>query len=394
MSGFSPTVSGLVQVDWNQDSTVNRITYNGVELEQVIAPLAQFQVFGNRIIPNQTLVNVVRSLLDTVVAIPSNDQRRKIFLADKIFGHIINIRLNVPNPKLEILFQSSIMQEVWLWEDTHEIIHKGTPYFFMVEKYLEMGDIPSAYICMFNALEEDKRNKPFLQEKFKDAPAYRTTSLVDNSSNYLYYSVVVPLRDYLSELITAYKARSMSNLSILDLDTKFLQNDSLEDIKRFFVATIHEIYHLTPINQSRMINNDYSKLKVIDTLFNLGLVVDQVLEYRFLQSFTGRKDMANAVHQLALYLGWTTEQDIRIFLTKIQPTPKSTPDTFLPCLLNGTATFEGNPLTDNKKKAIFATYHLRNYGGHHLAGSNTLIGSYRDILAMVMDGFFTSIDTL
>jgi len=74
-------------------------------LQQVIAPLVQFQVLGNRIILNQALVNVIRDLLDTVVTIPSNNQRRRIFLADRIFEHIINIRLPVPNPKLEVLFQ-------------------------------------------------------------------------------------------------------------------------------------------------------------------------------------------------------------------------------------------------------------------------------------------------
>jgi hypothetical protein len=145
-----------------------------------------------------------------------------------------------------------------------------------------------------------------------------------------------------------------------------------------------------------MINNDYSKLKIMDTLFNLGLIVDQILEYRFLQSFTGRKDMGNAVHCLFLYLKWTTEHDIRRFLGGISPTPNnpSTPDIFLPCLINGTVNFEDNPLSDNKKKAIITVYHLRNYGGHHLEGSNILVSSYQTILDMVVDGFFTSIETL
>lgn len=145
-----------------------------------------------------------------------------------------------------------------------------------------------------------------------------------------------------------------------------------------------------------MINNDYSKLKAIDTLFNLGLIVDQILEYRFLQGSTLRKDMANAIHQLALHLKWTTEQDIRKFLSEIQPTPNppSTPDTFLPCILNGTVTFEGNPLNDYKMKAVFVAYHLRNYGGHNLVGSNILINRYQTILDMVYDSFFTSMEVL
>lgn len=397
MSGYGPTSYGPVRVAWNKDSTVNEITYNGVKLLQIIAPLIKYQIIDNRIVLDQALVKVLKQLLGTVATIPSNDQKRKIFLADKIFEHLINVRLPIPNPKQEVLFQSSIMQEIWSWEDANEKVHKGTPYFFMIEKYLIMGDIPSAYICMFNAVEEDKRIYTFLKKNFKDAPAYLTTSLVDNKNNNLHSSVVVPLRDYLSGLITGYNTRSMSNFNIIDLDKKFLQNDSLENIKRFFVATIHEIYHLTPINQSRMINNDYSKLKIIDTLFNLCLIVDQILEDRFLQNFKGRKDMFNAVHQLAIHLKWTKEHNVSRFRNNnIKPTPNlpSTPDTFLPSLLNGTAIFEGNPLKDNKQKAIFASYHLRNYGAHNLEGSNILVTSYLDILHLVIDGFFTSVEAI
>lgn len=393
---MSPHICGPVQVNWNQDGTVSLITYSQLELKKAIEPLMRFQIVGGRAVIDQGLVSLIRNLLDTVAAIPSNDQKRKILLADKIFEHL-NIAFNPPNPKMEALFQNGIIQQVWTWEDAHEKIHKGTPYFLMVDKYLSLGDIPSAYICMFNALEEDKRTKPLIQQNFKDAPAYCTTSLADRKDNYLYYSVVVPLRDYLTTLLGAYNTRLRSNLVISELDQKFLQNDALEDIKRFFVATIHELYHLSPLNSSRMINNDYSKLKVIDTLFNLGLIVDQILEYRF-SSLMGKKDMANAVYQLALNLKWTTSANSRNpgeFIQKIQPNPNtSTPDQFLSCLLRGTATYNRNPLKDTKMKAILATYHLRNYGGHHLEGSSILINSYLDILDMVIDAFFTSIEML
>lgn len=268
----------------------------------------------------------------------------------------------------------------------------------MAESYLSLGDIPSAYICFFNALEDDKENFPFIPKNLKDASAYCTTSIVDNPSNFLYRSVVMPLRSYLQNFIDEYNARTKGSLTIQTLDQKFLQADPLEDVKRFFVATLHEINHLSPLNSSRMINNDYSKLKIIDTLFNMGLIVDQILEYRFLRNYTGRKYMGKAVYELALHLGWTNpqiSQDPGVFLGKVKPNlNKGSPDQILPSLLNGQATSNGTRISDAKMCAIFTAYHLRNYGGHHLEGSDILINRYPDILSRIMDAVFAAVELL
>ena len=255
----------------------------------------------------------VKDLLDAISVIPPDEKRKKINLADNIFGY--KLIFNPPNPKLQIRLWNYIMPLVWNWEDSHEKVHKGSAYYFMAEIYLSLGDIPSAYICFFNALEDDKANFPHIPKMLKDAPAYRTTSLIDNPNNALFLTVVKPLRTKLQEYIDNYKTRTKSKLKLDILNLKFLQSDQLEDIKRFFVATFHEMYHLNPLYSSRMINNDYSKLKIIDTLFNLGLIVDQILEHRFLKTITGgRKNMANAVYQLALFMSWTTTNDAQTSL--------------------------------------------------------------------------------
>lgn len=390
MNPSNQLVCGPVRVTWNADDSVNTITYQSVPLIEAVNQRLKRE--GFRALKD----DLVENLLNTVSAIPPTNKRQKIYLATKIFEHL-RVKPAPPNPKLEVLFWTAIMRQVWAWEDLYEEVHKGTAYYFMASSYLASGDIPSAYICFFNALEDDKQNFPFISENVKDAPAYRTTSLVDNPHNFLYRSVVVPLRARLQSLIDGYNSRTKSKMTIQTLDQKFLQSDPLEDIKRFFVATFHEIYHLAPLNSTRMINNDYSKLKVIDTLFNLGLIVDQILEYRFLQRVSvQKKNMGNAVYQLALNLKWTTRQnskDTPQFLRKINLDLRSTPDQVLPHLLDGTATYNGAPM-DAQMPAILAAYHLRNYGGHHLVGSNILVNRYDDILDKIMDAFFVSIESL
>jgi hypothetical protein len=175
-----------------------------------------------------------------------------------------------------------------------------------------------------------------------------------------------------------------------------LQADAVEDIKRFFVATFHEIYHLAPLNSSRMINNDYSKLKVIDTIFNLSLIVDQLLEYRLLTN-APRKDMANAIYRLALHLNWTTStshNNVRRFLRAIQPNLNvNSPDQVVPSLLNGQATFDGRNITPDMG-AVFLAYHLRNFAGHNIEGQDVLVERYTEVLNHVMDALFIAIEAL
>ena len=97
-----------------------------------------------------------------------------------------------------------MLQIIWNWEDDNEVVHKGTPYYFMAEAFLALGDIPSAYISFFSAIEEDKRNYPLIPNKnYKDAAAFKTTSLVNDPSNALYLKVVIPLKAFLYEFISS-----------------------------------------------------------------------------------------------------------------------------------------------------------------------------------------------
>src|SRR5208283_2039217 len=133
----------------------------------------------------------------------------------------------------------------------------------------------------------------------KKAPGYKTASLIDDQKNRMYASVVRPLRVYISAFITWHNKTTGRRFLIQTLDQKFLQSDDMENLKLFFVANLHEVYNLRPLNSSRMISNDFTLLKVIDTLFNIGLITDQVLEKRSLTSNSGKKNMANAVYQMA-----------------------------------------------------------------------------------------------
>jgi hypothetical protein len=397
MSVGSPLVRGPVQVTWKADGSVDTITYLGEPLARAVSDRFQIQVGTQGAELSSGLGQLINDLFDALASLPPTEKRLKVFLADKVFQHLV-VRMSPPNPKVHGIIWRAILDYVWKWEDSHEKVHKGTPYYFMAESFLESGDVPSAYICFFNAIEEDKRNLPHIPMNPKDRPAYCTTSLSCNPNNALFLSVVMPLRSRLQTFIDGYNTRLSRNLTLLTVDSRFLQADDLEDIKRFFVATFHEVYHLAPMNATRMINNDYSKLKIIDTLFNLGLVVDQLLEHRFLGG-ASRKDktMANAIYQLALSQSWTNSTKsptVPQFLEQVRPDlNRDDPAQVIPPLLDGSATFDGNKINEGMQ-ATFLAYHLRNFAGHHVEGRDILVQRYSEILDAVMGAILVAVETL
>jgi hypothetical protein len=274
----------LFQIEWGDNYQIKRVYRNNIQSlqEAINCSINKIDITPIGINFNPQFKDLLLVTLNTLKN--SENEIKKIFFADHFFSSIYPL-FSIPNPKLQSEFWKKVIKMVWEWEDKNEVIHKGTPYFFMAQSLLTMGDIPSAYTYFFNAIEEDKENYSKIPGKnYKQQPAYKTTSLVNDPQNALYNSVVIPLTSFLYSFIS----KTSYSITLDEIETKFLTQDDLEDIKRFFVANFHEIYHLEALYSTRLINNDYSKLKITDTLFNIALIVDQILEKRFQQDRMAR----------------------------------------------------------------------------------------------------------
>jgi len=64
-------------------------------------------------------------------------------------------------------------------------------------------------------------------------------------------------------------------------------------------------------------------------------------------------------------------------------------DQILKSILGATATYDRVAL-DARQRAIFASYHLRNYRGHHIEGSDILIDRCSDVVRPATDAIFVS----
>jgi hypothetical protein len=385
-----------LQISYNPDGTVSSISYNQLTLLDAIKQTGKGITYTHRQVKlPTTLVTIIDDVLDEITRLPHTDNHKKLYLADKLFEHI-NFDTGIPNPIFRHSLYKTILEHVISWEKSHESIHKGSLYYFMSESSFRSGNITAAYTYLYNAVEEDKQYYGYISKSYYDSPAYKTSSLIDDPNNYVYTDEVKTLRDMLRNYILDYNTHNSKSFTIHDLDIKLLQNKNLEDIKRFFVSTIREIYDLNSFNISGLLLNDYSKLKIVDVVLNLALVVDKLLEHKF-TGVLQKKNMANAIYQLALFLKWTSttgSKDVRLFLRLIKPSLNSgNPDKILPPILNNSATFEGIALSDSQK-AIFATYHLRNYASHNIKGNAIVVTDYNRVMSLIMDALFLSLEIL
>jgi hypothetical protein len=239
------TSLGNTTVNWNPDDSVASLTYRGDSLTDVRQAAFASVSFGPPVKFTSPQVQIINGLFNAIGALPNFERKKKIYLATYIFERL-NFQAAVPNPWLTSWVWRAILDITWRWEGAHENIHKGTPYYFMGENYLQMGDVASAYICFYNAVEEDKISYPMLGKNFKTAPAYLTVSLIDDPNNRLHQTVVMQLRSYLESFLQEYRTDLGGKLTLTMFDNAFLKEEKLESIKRSFVANTHETFHLAP----------------------------------------------------------------------------------------------------------------------------------------------------
>jgi hypothetical protein len=394
---------GRVLVRLDEQVQVKEITFDGKPLVAAIAS----SLWSKRLPWNSTGIvlpaeteSIILELLNALSALPEGEKEKRLRLADYIFNVFYSLVVGTAkdrNPLRDLFVMRAIIDIVWKWEESHENVHKGSAYYWAALSLLRSGDILGAYPYIFSAAEEDEANILPEMGDYRGSPANMTISLLPNPNNALYSLVVSPLRDFLQSYVTRYNSSTGNTLDLSGLDTKFLQVQStpLKDIRKFFVATLHELYHSQAVDAPQLTDNDYVKLKRMDLLFNLALITDQILEHRYRQ-----RPMARAVFELAVDRGWTSidttlpkDKWVGEFLGRIVPRLNDHPNLVIAQILDGTATFNRNPL-DGSQRGIFLAYHIRNHAAHNIESIDILVNRYHEVLENLVFAFLLSVEVL
>lgn len=315
-------------------------------------------------------------------------------LFETFAGYWSNILLANNHDRVGIFFWKKVLDIVKKWKvkNPKVFIHTGTPYFFLAENYLMMGDLDSAFSYLHEANYVDQQSWQWGHPDHMGA--YCLAKLLDKPSSQMNY-IVNDVRSVLTDYIIRFNGDYWVFM-IRDFDEKFLKNENeLLDIGYFFTFTFFSI-----IQNQRNINlesqeNNFFKLRSLNLIFNLCLIIDEILKDTFLKNETNprKKTMAFSNEQLSLQRSWTNTHELIEYWKENGKFDLSNPSTIIQMLLDKTETYDGNPVEKQVFTMIFA-HVLRNYGAHNLNQESIVVEKYDEIINELMMALIISIDSI
>jgi hypothetical protein len=420
----SATLQIGYQARLNDFPVVSAIIFKGRNLsdqvietiESTLTGVRQYHPFSEMVLLDSAYEKLLFEYFDEIHDLSQTNLGLSIVCTDTFFNLTCSryweLIARNGSKNLALSFLEEICKLVDKWEMKRKgRVHKGTPYFFLTFVYREMGDIDSAFAAAFKAIREDQKSSDplFGKGKYKEAPAYKYVTIIDDKSNFL-YETVIQLRSLINTYVQEFNTKINPNFSINDLDSKFLRgNKDLENVAYIFVYTVEVIkkyleqLHTLPAN-------DFYKIKNLQTIFNLCLVVDKILEHKFKRTFKRNvrgRDMciSDGVVLLSAKKGWiptlTADEtrNPRALIGKISPTisddvGKCVKDLILnPIPFNYVTLAATTPVTTEFRQMLLA-HKLRNEGAHSLEKQAILVSKYKEIVEHLMFAIFIAVDAL
>jgi len=183
---------------------------------------------------------------------------------------------------------------------------------------------------------------------------------------------------------------------IRDFDEKFLRNENeLLDIGYFFTYTFFSIIQNQRNKNLESEDNNFSKLRSLNLIFNLCLIIDEILKDIFLKNETNhsKKTMAYSIEDLSQQKSWTNTHELIEYWKDSGKFDLDHPSEIIQMLLDKTEMYNGNPIEKQTFTMILA-YVLRNYGAHNLNQESIIVQKYEEIVNELMMALIISIDSI
>ena len=157
----------------------------------------------------------------------ANDEELAAHIASRLFEGFTEywrFLLSQYQETLAIQFWTGVLSIVKEWEDNNKPIriHKGTPYFFLSETYLLVGERDLGFINLYNSIEDDTILGPYTPDlNYPEcSPGYLTATMRvgHNQMDFLVEAMRTKLQDYINKFNNDFNR----TLTIADLIQNFL----------------------------------------------------------------------------------------------------------------------------------------------------------------------------
>ena len=389
------------------DGRIIQITAEGRPLEDfVLSLLGQITIQFDFWHPEKTVIQLPEEIKKLIIsvcdAILELNKDGKHCLAAYLATSCFEALTSFPNSfmmkaqyVLACNYWLEVLSHVRDWESKHNVkIHKGHPYFFLAFAYLLSGDLDTGFVYAYNAIKDDAalgRVCPHLRYP-QEAPIYQTALMLDDKPNTM-GALVRELRRELDQHIATYRAEFLRSFSIQDFDAKFLRNTGpdFENLRYLFVFCFWSLSDLRKKTSLEILQNDFSKLRNLNLIFNLCLLIDKLLEAN---PKVAQDSMGSNVMKVCNDKGWLSQDELNqlenVYTIDVNA---DDPDKVLKTLLPMKATV-GSKSVPKEAIHYLIAWNLRNYGGHNIAQQNSLVIQFDVILEILMRCIILSIDIL
>lgn len=380
-------------------------------IDSTLVGTYRYQPYNEHIHIDPDFERLASKVFDEIASLHNSYPLVSVSCADFFFNHVCTIYwdliINKGSKNLARAFLEEICSIVDRWEKRkRKRVHKGTPYFFLTFVYRQVGDIDSAFASAFRAIQEDKDSlDPVLGSgTYKNSPAYKYASIVDDINNYL-YDAVTELRKMLKSYITEFNRTVPYRFAIRKIDIKLFQgNPRLGQIGHFFVYTL-ECIRKYLMQITTMPANDFYRMKNSRDIFNLCLITDKILEFKYKTEFrqhVPKRDMYMSDGVVLLFEDnqWISQltsnqrKDPKMHL-KISPRLPKNPRDLVDKLIINPINFTCNGRTANDQmRFMLLAYGLRNIGAHELEKQDVFVSEYKKIIKWLLFSTFMAINRL
>jgi len=321
-------------------------------------------------------------------------ERYSSLLVARLFEKLAGIwrtLLEKNKDRVAIVFWRKVFEIVQEWksQNPNVFIHTGTPYYFLAETYFLVGDYDSGFTYLHNAIQIDKQSWQW------DSPghigAYSFAKMIDDpraQMNYLTQNIRTELIKYLEKFNTEH-----DSLTISEFDNKFLKNEEKYDIiGYFFTATFFTIIHNQRNSQLETNENYFSKVRSLDMIFNLCIIIDKILKRRFFQE-TESVDIHQGISKLFEMNQWTDYGALYHNWKNQGKYDENHPEISIPLFLNKQENYGTQRLPNGSYVMLLAQY-CRNLGAHTLNENSVFVENHDKIINDLMMALFFSVKSI
>jgi hypothetical protein len=176
-------------------------------------------------------------------------------------------------------------------------------------------------------------------------------------------------------------------LTLANLKTRLLQNSQSEEQAFLFVFELFQAKKLLAENNMRLTYNDFGSLLLAETMFNICLILDNLLKEKNPAQWRYSDHLTLISHKMSLNLDQTNIRQINnSFKTDFAKT--------LGDILRSQYTFGSGMILKPIEEDLAVTYGFRNFGAHKIEKQPVIYQNLQTIVQRCLNAIFFAIESL